>query len=187
MFYCESVCSIVFEPAYLVMKSESSFDAGPVRETVPGPISFAEFGSRGLRRVLSLASSTDSSSIMDEETINWRMFFTRIFLIILLCLVIVCLGLYNLNHAFLILAALICGFLILCLVATFVDLSWMWRWIPCCPARNPAASPTPTLGANISSGMSNKKEEDDVENRDGSKTSIETPVESPFGNYHNRL
>ena len=169
------------------MKSGQSFDsAGPMRETVPGPISFAEFGTRGLQRVLSWTSNTDSSSIMDEETINWRMFFTRIFLILLLCLVIVCLGLYNLNHAFLILAALICGFLILCLVATFVDLSCLWRWLPCCPSRIPAAP-----GANATSNNNDNKNDsnlraEDLENRE-TKTSIETPVESPFGNYHNRL
>lgn len=140
-------------------KKHSSMD-----ENTPGPVSFADFRVRTMR---SIDSTGYAESILDEENIHWRVFFTRIFLIILLLLVIICLGLYDLNPGFLFLACFIGAFLILCLVATFVDLSFLYR---CCAKKqestpaNPVVVP-PTIPAEI----------------------IEAPVDNPFGNYHNRL
>jgi hypothetical protein len=113
---------------------------------------------------------------MDIETINWRIFFTRIFLIILLVLVVVCLGLYDLNPGFLFLAIFILGFLILCLVATFVDLGCIWRRCSYCRSgtseeSNNATSKSTTLQQETSAPA----------------PSVEAHVESPFGNYHNKL
>lgn len=145
-----------------------SVDGGRVKHTsadenVPGPMSFADFR---VRTVRSIGSFGSSDFILDEENIHWRVFFTRVFLIFLLVLVIVCLGLYDLNSGFLFLACFIGAFLILCLVATFVDLSFMWR---CCFKKKEPATANPTLQP------------------PPIPETIEAPVENPFGNYHNRL
>jgi hypothetical protein len=160
-----------------------SIDSGSFRknsghegEAYPGPMSFADFGNRPVRRVASLASNADS--IMDEETIHWRVLFTRIFLIILLLLVIVCLGLYDLNPSFLFLAIFICGFLVICLVATFVDLSFIWRRCLCMKAQE-----APAGGANVTGTNSSDQPSTELH----TQANIEAPTESPFGNYHNRL
>lgn len=109
-------------------------------------------------------------SIIDEENINWWVFFTRVFLIILVVLIIVTLGLENLNPSFIFLSVFLCAFLILCLVATFVDLSCIWK---CCRT----AQPPPPL--TDSTTAANPPEFVDTE----------SPIQSTnaFGNYHNRL
>jgi hypothetical protein len=113
---------------------------------------------------------------MDEETIHWKVFFTRIFLIILLLLVVVCLGLYDLNPSFLFLAIFICGFLVICLVATFVDLLCIWRRLLCMKRQ-------PEQGANATGTNSSDQPSTELH----AQANIEAPTESPFGNYHNRL
>ena len=154
---------------------------GSIDGEFPGPVSFADFKSKRspspvnpidqVRRVLSNQSHADS--IIDEETIHWGVFFTRIFLILLLLLMIVCLGLYRLNPGFLFLAIFICGFLVICLVATFVDLSCIWKRCSCCKKETENQAPT------------------DIEALPEAPTAVaanvETVVENPFGNYHNKL
>lgn len=139
-----------------------------------GPTSFTDFARRNFPRTMTLTSNNDS--IIDIETINWRIFFTRIFLIILLVLVIVCLGLYDLNPGFLFLAIFLLGFLILCLVATFVDFSCLWRWCPCCSSTDAASK---TTGNSVTGG--------ETPPPTPTATAAPVDVESPFGNYHNKL
>jgi hypothetical protein len=120
--------------------------------------------------------TSNADSIMDIETINWRIFFTRIFLIVLLVLVVVCLGLYDLNPGFLFLAIFILGFLILCLVATFVDLSCIWR----------RCSRSGTTGE-VNNAASTSATLQQQAPAPAPAPGVETHVESPFGNYHNKL
>jgi hypothetical protein len=182
-YYTKGICDLVHALSRWVIKSSTFSKMNPNdtrkhgsmdADSHPGPTSFADFAQRSVRRMTTVTSNADS--IMDIETINWRIFFTRIFLIILLVLVVVCLGLYDLNPGFLFLAIFILGFLILCLVATFVDLGCICRRCSYCRSgtsgeSNNATSKSTTLQQETSAPA----------------PSVEAHVESPFGNYHNKL
>lgn len=91
----------------------------------------------------------DQDEIMDEEHWNWPVLITRIFCFFLLFLIIVCVILEVITPRFLILAAIICGFLVLIVVATYID-PRKWYSIIC--RKRQAADPTParTIGGTTS-------------------------------------
>lgn len=62
-------------------------------------------------------------AFMDVETVNWGKFFTRVFCLFLLLLIIVSLGLWSVSMKFLVLAAIFCVFLIICIIGTYYDIT----------------------------------------------------------------
>lgn len=65
---------------------------------------------------------TYEDSILDEEVVHWRKFAARIFCCLLLLIIIICCALEVISPRFLILAGLVCGLLILLLLATYIDI-----------------------------------------------------------------
>lgn len=63
----------------------------------------------------------DDDGIIDEERVNWPILCARIFSFFLLFCIFVFVALGGLNLAFLVLAAIIAGFLLLVVVATYRD------------------------------------------------------------------
>jgi len=135
----------------------------------PAPVTEAGIVPRRRRSIGSV------DSIIDEENINWWVFFTRVFLLILVVLIIVTLGLEDLNPSFIFLSVFLCAFLILCLVATFVDMSCLWK---CCKTAQPQL-PSPPVDGTTGTATTSPPEFVDTE----------SPIQSTnaFGNYHNRL
>lgn len=82
--------------------------------------------------------------IMDEEHWNWPVLLTRIFCFFLLFLIIICVILEVITPRFLVLAAIICGFLILVVVGTYVDPRKWWSII--CRRQQDEPTPARTLG-----------------------------------------
>ncbi|KAJ1429455.1 hypothetical protein B484DRAFT_449359 [Ochromonadaceae sp. CCMP2298] len=112
-------------------------------------------------------TTNQSEGIIDEENINWRGLLTRVFLVFLLVVMLACLGLYALSPAFAFLACMVCALLVLCLIGTFVDLSFLWRCLKA-NANEPAQPPDPEL------------------NDPQSPQNPESTV-TPFADYHKRL
>lgn len=140
---------------------QNSFDSG----LNPGPMSFADAVPRRRRSIGSV------DSIIDEENINWWVLFTRVFLILLVCLIVVTLGLYEMNPSIIFLSAFLCAFLILCLVATFIDISCLWK---CLKKKENQHAPPVTDSADSNANQTQPAD-------------VESPIPNNFGNYHNRL
>lgn len=85
------------------------------------------------------------AGIIDEERVNWKVLFARIFAFFLLFVIIVCCGLGAITPRFLVLAAFICVLLIIVIIATYVDLrarfSSCWHMLTFSAAK-PAQSST---------------------------------------------
>jgi hypothetical protein len=113
----------------------------------------------------------NSEDLIDEETINWTGLLTRVFLLFLLVVMLACLGLYALSPAFAFLACMVCGLLLLCLVGTFVDLSFLW---PC------LAKPT------VEQEQEPAPPEPNIEECQSPTNPVE-PTVTPFADYHTRL
>lgn len=91
--------------------------------------SFADFtntpGSRVEEQLSIDSASYDrmrEDTILDEETVHWKVLATRLFCFFLLFLVILCCILEFLSWKLLVLAAFICAFLIFVIIGTYVDL-----------------------------------------------------------------
>jgi hypothetical protein len=82
----------------------------------------------------------DEGGIIDEEHWNWSVLMMRVFCFFLLFLIILCVGLEAITRRFLVLAAIICGFLVLVIIATYVD-PRKWIGIICRCERS--TDPTP--------------------------------------------
>lgn len=64
----------------------------------------------------------EEGSIWDEETWHWPTLIARIFAFLLLALILVCIGLEEITKKFLVLAAIMCVVLAMCICATYVDI-----------------------------------------------------------------
>lgn len=85
--------------------------------------------------------------ILDEEHVHWKVLGMRIFCFLLLFLIIVCCSLEEISPRFLVLAAMMCGLLVLIILATFIDLGARvrscWHMLTFTP-------PTPPVTGNVS-------------------------------------
>lgn len=86
----------------------------------------------------------EDEEIMDEETWNWPVLLTRIFCFFLVFMILLCVALEWISPRFLVLAAIICGVLLLVLVATYIDPR---KWFSICTrifcCRKAPEEPTP--------------------------------------------
>ena len=85
----------------------------------------------------------DDDEIMDEEVWNWPVLMTRVFCFFLLFLIILCVILEVITPKFLVLAAIICGFLVLVVIATYIDPRKWWSII--CRTQQPDPTPARTV------------------------------------------
>lgn len=144
------------------LEHQDTFGSG---QGEPPAVSFDNIVPRRRRSIGSV------DSIIDEENINWWVLFTRVFLIILVCLIVVTLGLYEMNPSIIFLSVFLCAFLILCLVATFFDISCLWK---CLKKKEDQLPPTENADSSASPPQ---------------PTDVESPIShnNNFGDYHNRL
>jgi hypothetical protein len=84
----------------------------------------------------------DPDPIIDEEHWNWTVLLTRIFCFLLVFVIIVCVALEAITPKFLVLAAIICGLLVIVLIATYIDPRKWWSII-CRMCGKPPQEPTP--------------------------------------------
>ena len=151
------------------MSVDGNKSVGSVDMVQGMPMSFADSRAYANRPIGSFGSQ---DFIMDEESIHWKVFFMRVFLIVLLVMMIASLAMYALSPKFLFLACIICAFLIICLVWTFVDLSFLCPCIPCCRKQD--------VGPPLQTSYGQSQNPPPPQ-------SLDDPVENPFGNYHNKL
>jgi hypothetical protein len=94
----------------------------------------------------------DQDPIIDEEHWNWPVLLTRVFCFFLLFLIVICVALEEISRRFLVLAAIICGVLVIVIVATYIDPRKWWAII----CRRQPAEPTPARTIRGSHGGSNR-------------------------------
>jgi hypothetical protein len=64
-------------------------------------------------------------SIMDEETWDWPVLLTRVFCLFLVFIILVLLSLGEIDYRLMVLAAIVFVLLLLIIIGTFVDITWM--------------------------------------------------------------
>jgi hypothetical protein len=122
----------------------------------------------------------DHEGILDEEQWNWPVLLTRVFSFFLLFVIIVCVALEEISKRFLVLAAIVCGLLVLVLVATYVDPR---KWLGILLCRRQQQQPTPALTYNNRNSSINISNHVSLANRPLPVTpTIITPVSNSIKN-----
>lgn len=102
--------------------------AAPMRSTFASAIANLHVLPR--RGTINQGEEDLDDGFLDEETVHWKVLVARIFAFFLLFLILLCIGLEAITRKFLILAAIICGLLVMVIVATYVDARNRFCW--CC-------------------------------------------------------
>ena len=103
--------------------------AAPIRSTFVNAIANLHVLPR--RATTNQGTEDGDDGFLDEETVHWKVLVARIFAFFLLFLILLCIGLEAITRKFLILAAIICGLLVIVIVATYVDSRNRFCWCCC--------------------------------------------------------
>lgn len=102
------------------------------------------------RRPTNQNGEDDDDGFMDEETVHWRVLAARVLAFFLLFMILLCIGLEAVTRRFLLLAAIICGVLVIVIVCTYVDARNRFCWC-CIRDQNNAANAAVLNGNNNNS------------------------------------